>query len=114
MPNLKNNIKLKYIDGEYLEKIIDPFLNNYNNHIVYLILNINVRKDRVLDFGASFGTIAKIIKKKKIINPICIEIDQYFISVLKKIILRLLMIYVKQKYDLKIISSFRKFLYQPI
>ena len=92
MPNLKNNIKLKYIDGEYLEKIIDPFLNNYNNHIVYLILNINVRKDRVLDFGASFGTIAKIIKKKKIINPICIEIDQYFISVLKKIILRLLMI----------------------
>ena len=81
MSNIKNNNK--YSGKECLENIIDPYLKKYHSHIIDLILNINVQKNKVCDFGAGCGTLAKILKKEKNINPVCVEIDQYFISVLK-------------------------------
>ena len=41
-----------YIDRENLEKIIEPSLRNYNNHIVDLILSVHNNENKILDFGA--------------------------------------------------------------
>ena len=54
-----------YIDRESLEKIIEPSLRNYNNHIVDLILSVHNNESEILDFGAGCGTLAKIVRKKR-------------------------------------------------
>ena len=74
-----------YIDRENLEKIIEPNLINYNNHIVDLILSVYNNESEILDFGAGCGTLAKIIKSKTKNSPDCIEIDEYLKSILIKI-----------------------------
>ncbi len=71
-----------YIDRENLEKIIEPSLRNYNNHIVDLILSVHNNESEILDFGAGCGILAKIVRRKTKKNPTCIEIDQYFKSIL--------------------------------
>ena len=48
-----------YIDRENLEKIIEPSLKNYNNHIVDLILSVHNNESKILDFGA--GSITLVI-----------------------------------------------------
>ena len=77
--------KKLYIDRENLEKIIEPSLRNYNNHIVDLILSVHNNESEILDFGAGSGTLAKIIRRKTKNSPICIEIDEYLKSILIKI-----------------------------
>ena len=74
-----------YIDRESLEKIIEPSLRNYNNHIVDLILSVHNNESEILDFGAGCGTLAKIIRRKTKNSPTCIEIDEYLKSILTKI-----------------------------
>ena len=74
-----------YIDRENLEKIIEPSLRNYNNHIVDLILSVHNNESEILDFGAGCGVLAKIVRKKIKKSPTCIEIDEYFKSILIKI-----------------------------
>ncbi len=74
-----------YIDRKNLEKVIEPSLRNYNNHIVDLILSFHNNESQLLDFGAGCGTLAKIIRKKTKSSPICIEIDEYLKSILIKI-----------------------------
>lgn len=74
-----------YIDRENLEKIIEPSLKNYNNHIVDLILSVHNNESKILDFGAGCGILAKIVRKKTNYSPTCIEIDEYFKSILIKI-----------------------------
>ena len=71
-----------YIDRENLEKIIEPSLRNYNNHIVDLILSVHNNESDILDFGAGCGTLAKIFRRKTKKSPTCIEIDEYFKSIL--------------------------------
>ena len=95
----------KYIGKECLEDIIDPYLKNYHNHIVDLILSINFPKNRVCDFGAGCGTLAKILKKEKNISPICIEIDKYFISVLRNYNFEVLSDITKTKIQFDLIYS---------
>ena len=73
-----------YIDRENLSKIIGPSLRNYNNHIVDLILNVYNNENKILDFGAGCGILAKIVRKKTQKNPTCIEVDEYFKSILIK------------------------------
>mgnify|MGYP007000365182 len=53
-----------YIDRENLEKIIEPSLRNYNNHIVDLILSVHNNESDILDFGAGCGILAKIFRRK--------------------------------------------------
>ena len=77
--------KNSYIDRENLEKIIEPSLRNYNNHIVDLILSVRNNENKILDFGAGCGILAKIIRRKTKKSPTCIEIDEYFKSILVKI-----------------------------
>ena len=84
MVNNTLNKNLDYLDRENLEKIIGPSLKNYNNHIVDLILSIESNKSEILDFGAGCGSLAKIVRKKTNQNLTCIEIDEYFISILIK------------------------------
>ena len=71
-----------YIDRESLEKIIEPSLRNYNNHIVDLILSVHNNENKILDFGAGCGILAKIVRRKIKKSPTCIEIDEYFKSIL--------------------------------
>ena len=73
-----------YIDRENLEKIIEPSLRNYNNHIVDLILSVHNNESEILDFGAGCGILAKIFRRKTKKSPTCIEIDEYFKSILIK------------------------------
>ena len=73
-----------YIDRENLEKIIEPSLRNYNNHIVDLILSVHNNESDILDFGAGCGILAKIFRRKTKKSPTCIEIDEYFKSILIK------------------------------
>ena len=40
-----------YIDRENLEKIIEPSLRNYNNHIVDLILSVHNNESEILDYA---------------------------------------------------------------
>ena len=81
----KNTLdKNLYIDRENLEKIIEPSLRNYNNHIVDLILSVHNNESDILDFGAGCGILAKIFRRKTKKSPICIEIDEYFKSILIK------------------------------
>ncbi|MDF2940356.1 MAG: hypothetical protein K0R66_998 [Gammaproteobacteria bacterium] len=47
---------------------------NYNEHIIKLLERSKVNFDRVVDFGAGIGTLAKIVKPK-CNNLICIELD---------------------------------------
>ena len=77
--------KRRYIDRENLEKIIEPSLRNYNNHIVDLILSVHNNESEILDFGAGCGSLAKIVRTKTKKSPTCIEIDEYFKSILIKI-----------------------------
>ena len=77
--------KNSYIDRENLEKIIEPSLKNYNNHIVDLILSVHNNESDILDFGAGCGILAKIFRRKTKKSPTCIEIDEYFKSILVKI-----------------------------
>ncbi|MDC3166483.1 class I SAM-dependent methyltransferase [Candidatus Marinimicrobia bacterium] len=74
--------KNSYIDRENHEKVIGPSLKNYNNHIVDLILSVHNNENEILDFGAGCGTLAKIVRKKLKKSPTCIEIDEYFKSIL--------------------------------
>ena len=73
-----------YIDRENLVKIIEPSLRNYNNHIVDLILSVHNNETEILDFGAGCGILAKIVRRKTKKSPTCIEIDEYFKSILIK------------------------------
>ena len=73
-----------YIDRENLVKIIEPSLRNYNNHIVDLILSVHNNESDILDFGAGCGILAKIVRRKTKKSPTCIEIDEYFKSILIK------------------------------
>ena len=70
-----------YVDRQNLEKIIEPSLRNYNNHIVDLILSVHNNESEILDFGAGCGSLAKIVRTKTKKSPTCIEIDEYFKSV---------------------------------
>ena len=82
----KNTLdKNLYIDRENLEKIIEPSLRNYNSHIVDLILSVHNNESDILDFGAGCGILAKIFRRKTKKSPTCIEIDEYFKSILIKI-----------------------------
>ena len=74
-----------YVDRENLVKIIEPSLKNYNNHIVDLILSVHNNESEILDFGAGCGSLAKIVRTKTKKSPTCIEIDEYFKSILIKI-----------------------------
>ncbi len=74
-----------YVDRQNLEKIIEPSLRNYNNHIVDLILSVHNNESEILDFGAGCGSLAKIVRTKTKKSPTCIEIDEYFKSILIKI-----------------------------
>ena len=74
-----------YIDRENLEKIIEPSLRNYNNHIVDLILSVYHNESEILDYGAGCGILAKIVRKKTKKSPTCIEIDDHFKSILIKL-----------------------------
>ena len=74
-----------YVDRENLVKIIEPSLRNYNNLIVDLILSVHNNESEILDFGAGCGILAKIVRKKTKKSPTCIEIDEYFKSILIKI-----------------------------
>ena len=76
--------KNSYVDRKNLEKSLEPSLKNYSNHIVDLILSVRDSESKILDFGAGCGTLAKIIRKKTKKNPTCIEIDEYFRSILIK------------------------------
>ena len=89
-----------YIDRENLEKIIEPSLKNYNNHIVDLILSVHNNESKILDFGAGCGTLAKIIRRKTKNSPICIEIDEYLKSILIKIGFKFLTTSIKQKINM--------------
>ncbi len=71
-----------YIDRENLEKILEPSLKNYSNHIADLILSVRNDESKILDFGAGCGILAKIVRKKLKKSPTCIEIDEYFKSIL--------------------------------
>ena len=77
--------KKLYIDRENLEKVIEPYLRNYNDHIVDLILSVHNNESKVLDFGAGCGTLAKIVRRKTKNSPTCIELDEYLKSILIKI-----------------------------
>ena len=74
-----------YIDRENLEKIIEPSLKNYNNHVVDLILSVHNNESEILDFGAGCGILAKIVRTKTKKNITCIEVDENFKSTLIKI-----------------------------
>ena len=77
--------KKLYIDRENLEKVIEPYLRNYNDHIVDLILSVHNNESKILDFGAGCGTLAKIVRRKTKNSPTCIELDEYLKSILIKI-----------------------------
>ncbi len=83
---MQKNILYKnsYIDRENLEKILEPSLKNYTYHVVDLILGVRRNQSKILDFGAGIGTLAKIIRTKTGKSPTCIEIDEYFKSILIK------------------------------
>ena len=53
---------------------IEKNLLNYNHHITYKISNYLKPEDKILDFGAGIGTLAKLFDKK--FNIECLEIDE--------------------------------------
>ena len=83
---MQKNILYKnsYIDRKNLEKILEPSLKSYTNHVADLILSVRRKESKILDFGAGVGTLAKIIRTKTGKSPTCIEIDEYFKSILIK------------------------------
>ena len=83
MSNAENNY-----EGGHLLLEIDANLENYSNYIVSAFIRISnlsgISSPHVLDFGAGYGTLAKIWKAKTANPPDCVEIDLEMSSQLVK------------------------------
>lgn len=66
-------------------KYIEKFTPNYNLYIANLFKKYIHEKGKknVLDFGAGIGTLSKIYLQKTKISPICVDIDQNNLEILR-------------------------------